>query len=93
MIADAEYDECEFQCAAGDSLLMFTDGATDIHNSDERLLGAEGLVDMLRGLGYPQADIDITMLEEALLTFSNGIRLGDDFTLLELRFSGDAAGA
>jgi len=93
MIAEAEYDECEFQCATGDSLLMFTDGATELHNSDERLLGAEGLVDMLRGLGYPQADIDITMLEEALLTFSNGIRLGDDFTLLELRFSGDDAGA
>jgi phosphoserine phosphatase RsbU/P len=87
MIADADYDESEFLCTSGDSLLMFTDGAVEIHDAHGRMLGTEGLTGILNSLGYPKSSLGIEPLEEALLNFSNEIRLDDDLTLLEVRFS------
>ncbi len=87
MIADAEYEESEFSCESGDSLLMFTDGAIEIHNAAGGMLGTEGLLGILNSLGYPKSYIRIEPLEEALLNYSKGIRLDDDLTLLEIRFS------
>ena len=87
MIADASYDDHELQFASGDCLLMFTDGAIEIHNANGRILGTEGLIRILNTLGYPQSGISNEALQEALLTYSNSIRLDDDLTLLEVRFS------
>jgi phosphoserine phosphatase RsbU/P len=87
MIADADYDQSEFLCSSGDSLLMFTDGAVEINDAAGRMLGADGLTGILRSLGYPESRLGIEPLEEALLNFSSGIRLDDDLTLLEVRFS------
>jgi len=50
-------------------------------------LGTEGLIGILNSLEYPKSGIRIEPLQEALLSFSNGIRLDDDLTLLEVRFS------
>lgn len=87
MIADADYDESEFLCSSGDSLLMFTDGAVEINDAAGSMLGTDGLTGILRSLGYPESRLGIEPLEEALLNFSSGIRLDDDLTLLEVRFS------
>ena len=87
MLADADYDETEFLCAPGDCLLMFTDGAVEINDAAGRMLGVEGLIGILSSLGYPASSLGIEPLEEALLNFSNEIRLDDDLTLLEVRFS------
>lgn len=87
MIADAEYEEAEFLCAPGDCLLMFTDGAVEIQNDAGQLLGAEGLIGILNSFGHPAKRIETESLQQALLNFSNRIRLDDDLTLLEVRFS------
>lgn len=87
MIADAGYDETEIMCTSGDSLLMFTDGAVEIHDAAGRMLGTEGLIGILNSLGYPESSLRIEPLEEALLNVSGMIRLDDDLTLLEVRFS------
>src|SRR6185369_9681103 len=75
MIADADYDESEFLCSSGDSLLMFTDGAVEINDAAGHMLGTDGLTGILRSLGYPESRFGIEPLEEALLNFSSGIRL------------------
>lgn len=87
MIEDVDYDESGFSCAAGDCLLMFTDGAVEIHNTAGRMLGAEGLLRILGSQGYPKEQITSERLHEALLNYSSQIRLDDDLTLLEVRFS------
>jgi len=87
MFGNADYEECEFQCDSGDRLLMFSDGAIEIRNSEGRLLGVEGLVEIVQSLGYPQNPIRIESLQNALLTYSNEISLDDDLTFLEVRFS------
>jgi hypothetical protein len=45
------------------------------------------LIDILKDLGYPRSGPRIEPLQEALLRFSNGIRLEDDVTFMEIRFS------
>ena len=82
-----DYDERELVCESGDVLLMFSDGAIEIENAAGTMLGTAGLIALLESLGYPATGIRIEPLQEALLNFSNGIRLVDDLTLLEVRFS------
>ncbi|GAM11030.1 phosphoserine phosphatase RsbP [Geobacter sp. OR-1] len=87
MIENAEFDECRIDCAPGDCLLLFTDGAVEIQDSHGQMLGPEGLIGLLPVLGYPETPLRVEPLQQALLSFSNGIRLEDDLTLLEIRFS------
>jgi sigma-B regulation protein RsbU (phosphoserine phosphatase) len=86
MMEDASYQEVAAQLEPEDRLLLFSDGAIEIHNAAGAILGAEGLIRILAELGYPRSGINIDALEEALLKFSNSIRLGDDVTFLEARF-------
>jgi serine phosphatase RsbU (regulator of sigma subunit) len=65
---------------------MFSDGAFEIHNANDEILGVDGFINILKDLNYPQAPLNMTALEEALLKFSNDIRLQDDITILEARY-------
>jgi PAS domain S-box-containing protein len=85
MMDDASYDEVTAQLEPEDCLLLFSDGAIEIHNADGKMLGVDGLVRMLKEFGYPTSGINIHAVEEALLKFSNAIRLEDDLTFLEAR--------
>jgi serine phosphatase RsbU (regulator of sigma subunit) len=85
VMEDAPYDEVSVPITAGDHLLMFSDGAIEIHNAEGQMLDIHGLIAILRQQGYPQAGIDMARLEEALLKYSNSIRLEDDLTILEVR--------
>ncbi len=84
---DAEYAEIRTPCRGGDRLLLFSDGATEIFNSQGKMLDSEGLIDVLRGQGYPAKEIDYNSLSTALLNYSDKIRFDDDVTLLEIQIS------
>lgn len=84
---NADYEESEYDFAAGDYLLLFSDGATEIHNAAGELLDVAGLTDILGSLNYPAEQLEFAKLQEALLNYSNAIRLEDDITLLEVRFT------
>lgn len=86
MMSDATYDEAEAQLGEGDTLLMFSDGAFEIHDAQGEQLGIAGLIRILKQLGYPARKFEPAALEEALLKFSNAIRLDDDLTFIEVRF-------
>ena len=85
-MADAEYEEFSAEIRQGDCLLLFSDGAVEIKNADGRMLGTEGLIDILRKRGYPQKNIQIEALHEDLLKYSNSIRLDDDLTIIDVNF-------
>jgi PAS domain S-box-containing protein len=85
IMEDAQYDEARIELGDGDRLLLFSDGALEISNAAGEMLGLDGLIAMLQGQGYPAADIQMEALEEALLKYSNDIRLTDDLTLIEIK--------
>ena len=72
----------------GDSILLFSDGAIEIQNADNKWLGVEGFIQILKKLGYPKIAISMDTLEEELLKYSNDIQLQDDITIIEARFLG-----
>jgi sigma-B regulation protein RsbU (phosphoserine phosphatase) len=86
LMADADYEEFSAQVRQGDCLLLFGDGAVEVKNAEGRLLDTEGLINILKNQGYPKMHIQMEALEEALLKYSNSIRLDDDLTILEVRF-------
>ena len=80
------YQEQTAPLNAGDAILMFSDGAFEIHNASNEMLGVDGLINILKELNYPREPLNMAALELALLKFSNDIRLQDDLTILEARF-------
>ncbi len=82
-----EYKGKSTSFRAGDRLLVFTDGAIEISDSHEKILGADGLQDILLKQGYPGKEIDFKVLENAMLSYSDKIRFEDDVTFLEMVFS------
>ncbi|MHC4616838.1 MAG: PP2C family protein-serine/threonine phosphatase [Planctomycetota bacterium] len=88
LMDDASYDEAGAGLRQGDSLLIFSDGAVEVMDAAHKLLGVDGLMTTLRKQGYPQTSIRMDALEKELLKYSNAIRLGDDLTIIEIRFGG-----
>jgi phosphoserine phosphatase RsbU/P len=84
ILEDASYEEVCVKIDQGDRLLFFSDGAFEIANSTGKMLGIEGLIEILKAQGYPQADLRMDLLDEKLLKYSNAIHLEDDLTLLEV---------
>ena len=84
VMEDADYGETNVELHTGDRLLFFSDGAVEIQNAEGKMLGYDGLLDMIKKQGYPVYDIQMEVLEEDLLKYSNGIRLEDDLTLVEV---------
>jgi serine phosphatase RsbU (regulator of sigma subunit) len=87
VMEDADYEETSTEIQEGDRLLFFSDGAAEIHNAAGEMLDTDGLIGILKRQGYPATDIDMDVLEEELLKYSNGIRLDDDLTFIEIRFN------
>jgi phosphoserine phosphatase RsbU/P len=85
IMEDATYEENCIEIQQGDRVLLFSDGAVEIHDANGKMLDIDGLVAILRNQGYPECNIDMDALEEKLLRYSNAIRLEDDLTLIEIR--------
>ena len=84
----AEYEQTIIPLHVGDSVLLFTDGATEIPSRTggrNDLLGAEGLRRILQAVGYPAVDPPFDEIESRLLAASDRIRFDDDLTFLNAR--------
>lgn len=88
VLEGVDYSGQGLRLESGDSVLLFSDGAFEIHNAQGELLGVDGLVGLLQELEYPRTPLSIPALEERLLKFSNAIRMPDDITIIEARFVG-----
>jgi len=89
VMEEVPYKEQTVELLPGDSLLLFTDGAFEIRNARDQLLGVNGLTRILTNLDYPRRQLNMDELQEELLKFSNEIRLQDDITIIEVRFGGE----
>jgi len=88
MMDNSAYQETVVRVQSGDRLLLYSDGAIEIFNSEQKILSDDGLMDLLKRVGYPGPHAGFKEIEEALLCYSNGIRLDDDLTFLEMHYLG-----
>jgi sigma-B regulation protein RsbU (phosphoserine phosphatase) len=86
VMEEISYQEKTVKLEAGDSILLFSDGAIEIQNAQDQWLGVEGFTQMLKSLDYPNSPLSMRKLEKKLLKFSNDIRLQDDVTIIETRY-------
>ena len=86
LMSDTDYEGFSSDFNPGDNLMLFSDGAVEIENADKKMLGSEGLLKILTNQGYPQNPLQMVDLEEALLKYSNAIRLEDDLTIIEIQY-------
>lgn len=79
------YTESNSRLSSGESLLFYTDAVVDVKNAAGKHLNVDGFRALLQGLGYPERRADFPAITAGLLRYSNGIRLEDDLTLLDVR--------
>ena len=87
LLEDVPYNEIVVPVQRGDCVLMFTDGAIEITGPNGKLLGIDGLQQVLRDVGYPGAAPAFDAIEERLLSASDRIRFDDDVTLIDVRLT------
>ncbi len=78
---DWNYEQAEARFAAGDRIILFTDGVTEVANADGEEFGEDRLIDLLRGgvrLGAGELQRKVM---ESIADYSGG-EFQDDATLL-----------
>ena len=91
MFEDATYTTVECCLAAGDALLLYTDGITEAEGPDHVLFGDERLLDACRSsLSHCPQVVTATVLQ-AVSKHAQECTQSDDITLLCLTFSGHYA--
>jgi len=83
---DAELGEDELRLAAGDTLLLYTDGVTEERGADGAF-GEEGLAAVLQGAAGATATEIVDRIEEAVLAHGSG-EPRDDIAILAVRATG-----
>ena len=86
MMDDGEYRSRTLTLAAGDGLVLYTDGVTEARNAAHGFYGAERLAVALRGLlGAKDAGAVIDGIVRDVDAFAAGAEQADDITLLAFK--------
>lgn len=83
IVADGVYSEENVSLCNGESILLFTDGALELFDKENVILGESGLLNILRENNYSN-NLPLSEIEQLLLHYSNSVQLPDDLTLLEI---------
>lgn len=84
-IAGAEYEETQVTLAAGDVLLLYTDGITEATDADLDMFGEDRLHDLLRQHARGPASDLVDAVLAALATFTGRERYDDDLSMLVVK--------
>lgn len=82
---DFIYEERNLTLAAGDLLLLYTDGVTEAENQQGDMFGEERLTEYVKGRSGHSLEIILDGLLDKVRDFSGRKELGDDFTVIALR--------
>ena len=76
-----QYDQIpvtEFELAAGDRLLFYTDGLTEQHNTNGELYGENRLCEKLASLDSDDPQVIAEAIKDDVARFSAGLPVEDD---------------
>jgi phosphoserine phosphatase RsbU/P len=81
------FSEESFYYNKGDTILLYTDGITEIKNSNSEMFGEERLLDLFtKNIDEPISQIKEIILKN-LLSFSDEEKFDDDYTLIIFRLN------
>ena len=90
ILRNSEYDqyveENTIAYEPGDMLFLYTDGIVEAKNDDNQQFGLEGLEpSLLKHINKPLEDVKDGVIDD-LMSFLNGNKLDDDYSLAIVRF-------
>lgn len=85
LLEEAEYEEGTTLLAAGDTLLLYTDGITEAANADDEEFGADRLARAASRARHAGAEAIADAVEFDLTAFIAGFPVNDDCTVVILR--------
>lgn len=88
LIDVAEYPTASRNLAAGDAILLLSDGITEAFDMDRRIFGSDRILDILARRSYESAVDIVEALTGEVARFSAGTEQSDDITCVALRFKG-----
>ena len=86
IIEDTVYDEGQVQLAAGDVILLYTDGVTEAVNDKNEIFGVGRLMRVAQRNLAMDAQTLIDTIYDEVLRFAGGTPQNDDLTLIVLKF-------
>lgn len=84
ILPNAQYRNQSLTLAAGDSLVLFTDGVTEAENIAEEQLGLDPVCEMLRTMHGSDADAILDTIDTHVHEFIGEVPAGDDVTMLAM---------
>jgi FixJ family two-component response regulator len=83
VFADWGYEQNEIEFVSGDRVLLFTDGVTEVRNSDGEEFGERRLIDLLKGIRHLGARELQAQVMRTVAEFSGG-EFQDDATMIAM---------
>lgn len=90
LIESASYEQFEFCLAAGDRLIVLSDGVTDCVDQQGEFLGDDGLLRMVRRLSGVTGQAFLEAMMQQLREFAGTERFADDISVVLLEYAGPA---
>ena len=87
---DPRYASAAAQLEPGETLLLYTDGATEVFNAEDSELSEQGLMGLVAEQDLSKGRSALEKIEERLLKFCNQLRLPDDMTLISIHLTSAA---
>jgi sigma-B regulation protein RsbU (phosphoserine phosphatase) len=84
ILPNAQYRNQSLTLAAGDSLVLFTDGVTEAENIAEEQLGLDPISAMLQPMHGSEARAILEMIDTHVHEFIGEVPAGDDVTMLAM---------
>ena len=83
---DREFGESEIQLEHGDSIIMYSDGATELQNNSAQYFGPEGLSRLLQNITSRKPKLLVEEIEKHLELFKGNVDQSDDITIMALQY-------
>jgi len=85
---DKGYREGRYQLEKGDTIVLYTDGVTELHDSNKLLYGHERLKENLKSLAGLEPKEMVERIEKSLRLFAGEAEQNDDISILVLKYHG-----
>jgi sigma-B regulation protein RsbU (phosphoserine phosphatase) len=83
---DKKYQEATIQLKKGDSVILYTDGVTELNDADKQQYGNQRLEENLKNLAQKNPKEMVLKLERSLELFIGNTKQSDDISILILNY-------